>query len=155
MRRRLFPALALAGVVLLSGCGAHPFGNPTASQHTVQSIPRVSVMTVGGKTVHVYAVFATDKARAHGLMDTTLPADSGAVFTWDGATAQEAFWMFHTPEPLSLVWIRAGRIVGHVEMVQCSLSCPTYNPPGPYDTAVEANAGTFAHVVRGEAVTFR
>lgn len=148
----MFVALALVVLVFLAGCNIVP-GASAASQPKATP-PAVRSVTVGAQSLLVYALFSTDKTRQQGLQKTVLPAHYAAVFTWDGATTQSSFWMIHTPQPLSLLWVLAGRVVGHVEMAKCSLSCPTYKAPTTYDTAIEAPAGTFARTSGGESVVF-
>lgn len=148
--------LALVAVLVLSvtSCAGNPF--PVAKPGSGPSVapPRISTVTVGRHALHVFAVFSDPKSRADGLQHKLLPPASAAVFTWGGQTSTEAFWMINTPEPLSVGWIAAGRLIGHAEMARCAMSCPTYKAPGPYDTAVEAPAGTFAHTRRGQLVSF-
>lgn len=144
-------ALAAAVAAVTTGCG-HLL--PGASPAPSASPPAVSLVAVGSTSLRVVAVFSTPKARVQGLQHRYLGRRDAAVFTWDGASAKESFWMINTPQPLSLLWVAGGRVVGHVEMPRCAMSCPTYLPPSSYDTAVEAPAGAFAGVRAGEAVSF-
>lgn len=144
-------ALAAVGAAVLTGCG-HLL--PGASPAPTASPPAVSSVSVGSVSLRVVAVFSTAKARVQGLQHRTIGPRDAAVFSWDGASASESFWMINTPQPLSLLWVAGGRVVGHVEMPRCAMSCPTFKPPAPYDTAVEAPGGAFADVRAGEAVSF-
>lgn len=146
--------LALA----VGGCGAlNPMNalHPKAASHPVAPPPRISVMSWPRHSLHVRWVFADDASRAQGLQHQRIGPTDAAVFTWGGQPTETPFWMINTPEALSLVWISSGRVVGHVEMLRCAMSCPTYKPPAAYDTAVEAPAGTFAALRRGQRVNFQ
>jgi uncharacterized membrane protein (UPF0127 family) len=60
--------------------------------------------------------------------------------------------------PLSIAWVRDGRVVGTTEMTPCpqaDSSCPRYSPGVPFDAAVETTGGAFtqAGVQVGDAVT--
>jgi uncharacterized membrane protein (UPF0127 family) len=64
--------------------------------------------------------------------------------------------MFRTQIPLSIMFVRDGRVVGVREMAPCPdrspATCPIYYPDGPYTQAVEASAGTFSGVRAGDPV---
>lgn len=96
--------------------------------------------------------------RSEGLSGrASLPAGTGMLFRFDHEVTV-GFWMYDVRVPLSLVWVRDGRVVGAVEMVPCVTErsrCPSYDPPGPYDAAIEAPAGTFADVRPGTPVRVR
>ena len=87
----------------------------------------------------------TPEERERGLMDrTSLEADHGMVFIFDGPT-DGAFWMKDTLIPLSIAfWDEAGEIVGLNDMDPCTADpCPTYGSPEPYVGALEVNQGFF------------
>lgn len=151
----LVGSAAAAAVLLLSGCSStlhKVFPNQLGDASSAAPVPVVRSVRVGAVHLAVVGEFATPATRAHGLMRTQLPAASVAVFYWGGKQVSESFWMQDTPEPLSLLWVAGSRVVGHVEMTQCRLSCPTYAPPAPYDLALEAPAGTFASTAVGTPV---
>lgn len=147
--------LAVSGLLLLVGalvgCGPH-FG---ASTPAASPPPPVHQVIAGGRTLAVVGVFSTDKTRQQGLQHRTITPDQAVVFTWGGQTSTTTFWMVNTPQPLDVLWVRSGRAVGVATMTPCLLSCPSYTPPGAYDTAVEALGGTFAAVRPGDPVAFR
>lgn len=155
-RRGLRGVAGCLVAVAATGCQLIPSLAPASgTPHPVAQVPRIASVTVGATRLSVAYEFSTAKERTHGLMGTTLPPGSAAVFTWGGATTSDTFWMMDTPEALSLLWVAAGKVVGHAEMTRCALSCPVYKAPNVYDTAVEAPAGTFAAVKAGQAVSFR
>ena len=117
--------------------------------------PQVSVGTVGPIVVEV----ADDAAgRASGLMGRpAVPPGTGMLFVYDDPVTN-SFWMGNVEVPLSIAWVRDGRVVGVAEMTPCpaaDLSCTPYSPGEPFDLAVETTGGTFtaAAVQVGDAVT--
>jgi len=148
-------ALGLLVVMMLAGCGAQPFGDGGVAQPARATPPPVHTLHVGDVDLTIIDVFGTSDRRKEGLQHRVLPPKSGAVFSWSGSSTQESFWMINTPEPLSLLWVAAGKVIGHTEMARCAMSCPTYAAPAPYDTAVEAVAGAFRHVHKGQKVRFQ
>lgn len=79
-----------------------------------------------------------------------LAQGKGMIFVFDSPTTS-GFWMHDVHFPLSLAWVRDGRVIGTVEMTPCTTApddCRTYEPPGPFDMAIEARAGTFADIDR-------
>ena len=131
-----------------------PGGPAAAKPSALVSAPPVVSVKAGGKTYSVVGVFSTDAARQHGLMSTRITADQAGVFTWGGKSTTQTFWMLDTPQALSILFVASGRVLGTAEMGTCKLSCPSYSSPGPYDTAVEALAGSFAHLTVGSPVSF-
>jgi len=98
----------------------------------------------------------TPAEREHGLMErTSLGADEGMVFLFDGPTDGQ-FWMKDTLIPLSIAfWDEAGRIVGIRNMDPCTADpCPTYGVAEPYVGALEVNQGFFGEhgVVTGDRI---
>jgi uncharacterized membrane protein (UPF0127 family) len=89
---------------------------------------------------------ATEAARQQGLMEQDdLLGYDGMVFRFDELTV-ETFWMFHTPEPLSIAWFDdEGRFISTTDMDPCEsdveAACPLYPAPRPYRFAVEAARG--------------
>ena len=71
---------------------------------------------------------------------------------------ERSFWMGNVEVPLSIAWVRNGRVVGTAEMTPCPAadrSCPRYSPGVSFDAAVETSGGTFtrAGIEVGDAVT--
>lgn len=152
-RARVVAAFSLG--LLAAGCGWKPFPNAGAAGNpSAAPVPAISAVRVDGVSLHVQYVFSTAKDRQAGLQHRALLPSSAAVFSWGGPQVEEAFWMINTPEALSLLWVRQGVAVGHVEMARCAVSCRTYAAPGKYDTAVEAPEGSFARVHVGDEVYF-
>ncbi|WP_242424126.1 DUF192 domain-containing protein [Frankia sp. EI5c] len=98
----------------------------------------------------------SDAERRRGLMfRTDLPPGHGMIFDFGGETTS-GFYMFQTLLPLSIMFVRDGRVVGVREMTPCSGDdpsfCPVYYSDGVYTHAVEAPAYTFAEVTIGDPV---
>lgn len=161
----LLAAVALASAVAacagLTGTGSAVPEPPGAAARnlTGAGAPGVVTQTV---TVRVRDLMVTaevadsDDERRRGLMYRTwLPPDHGMIFDFGGETTS-GFYMFRTLLPLSIMFVRDGRVVGVREMTPCSgddpSACPVYYPDGAYTHAVEAPAHTFAGVVTGDPV---
>jgi uncharacterized membrane protein (UPF0127 family) len=71
-----------------------------------------------------------------------LPPDRGMWFAYRPAQPAR-FWMHLTPQPLDLVFVRAGRVVTiQAAAPPCmQLPCPTYGSPGVVDGVLELAAG--------------
>ena len=98
----------------------------------------------------------TEAERQVGLMGrTSLPPGQGMIFIFEAETTT-GFYMFRTLLPLSIMFVRDGRVVSVQEMTPCpdddGSACPIYYADGPYTHAVEAPAGTFAGVLPGDPV---
>jgi uncharacterized membrane protein (UPF0127 family) len=104
----------------------------------------------------VVEVADTPAAREQGLMwRSALARGTGMIFVFGGVTSA-GFYMFQTKIPLSIMFVRDGRVVGVREMTPCPdpdpSDCPIYYADSPYTLAVEASAGTFAAVRPGDPV---
>ncbi|WP_322778672.1 DUF192 domain-containing protein [Frankia sp. Cas4] len=89
----------------------------------------------------------TPTLRARGLMGrTSLPAGTGMLFVFNGE-ASDGFYMYRTLLPLSIAFVRSGRVVTVREMTPCSevdsQRCEIYRADSAYTEAVEAPEGTF------------
>jgi uncharacterized membrane protein (UPF0127 family) len=74
------------------------------------------------------------------------------IFLFRGQSSSR-FYMKNTLIPLSIVFVRDGRVVSTAEMTPCQADpCPTYAAAGPYSFAVEAPARTFAPARPGDLV---
>ena len=104
LRVRTLAVGALAALAL-GACkgGSTPTGTttPPANSNTI---------TLNGATVTV-GIAATNAARENGLMGVTrMAADSGMLFVF-ADDRQRAFWMCHTPIPLSIIFLDANKKV--------------------------------------------
>ncbi len=160
---RLGLAMVAAAVVACTGCestedSAKPGETSvTAGSESRSGTPTVTVKVGPADPLRV-EVAATEEQREQGLMDRdSVPAGTGMIFVFPRAE-RGAFWMYRTRVPLSIAWAAGGKVVGIAEMEPCrssdSAACPTYPSPQPFDTAVEALAGTFtsAGVKAGDTV---
>jgi uncharacterized membrane protein (UPF0127 family) len=105
----------------------------------------LSVRTQAGEVTLQVEIAETASARTAGLMNrTSLAADAGMVFRFDGPT-DGAFWMKDTLIPLSIAfWDARGRILAILDMEPCRADpCPLYSPGVTYVGAVEVNQGWF------------
>jgi uncharacterized membrane protein (UPF0127 family) len=129
--------LVLAAVVVatLSAC------SPSSS--CPEPSARGEISFQGGAALSV-AIASTDAERAQGLMGfTTLPADEGMAFEFDGPT-DSTFWMKDTLIPLAVAFIDGDTVVAIREMSPCRADpCRSYSAGAPYTLAVEANAGWY------------
>ncbi|MEX5636149.1 DUF192 domain-containing protein [Parafrankia sp. FMc2] len=129
----------------------------TASSGDVAGPAAEPTITVRVRGVTVEAEVAdSDAERRQGLMFRThLPPGQGMIFDFGGETTS-GFYMYRTVLPLSIMFVRDGRVVGVREMTPCPgddpSACPVYYPDGVYTQAVEAPAHTFAGVVVGDPV---
>ncbi|WP_235497548.1 MULTISPECIES: DUF192 domain-containing protein [unclassified Frankia] len=149
---RLAGALgAAAATVFVAACsGIAGSGGNAGSGDGATVTVRVRGLTI------VAEVADSDTERRRGLMyRTDLPPGRGMIFEFAGETTS-GFYMFRTLLPLSIMFVRDGRVVGVREMTPCPSddpsSCPVYYPDGAYTHAVEAPARTFAEVVAGDPV---
>lgn len=106
----------------------------------------ITVRPAGGGDLLSWCLLAALRAeqRARGLMEVTdLQGYSGMAFVYDDDVTN-AFYMRNTPTPLSIAWVGAdGRVVSTADMEPCEdrEGCPTYQPAGPYRTAIEVFQG--------------
>jgi uncharacterized membrane protein (UPF0127 family) len=109
-------------------------------------------LVVGGHRIKV-EIASTPEARAQGLMQRDfLCPDCGMLFIFE-APGRYAFWMNHTPLPLSIAFVTAGGSLLGVEEMQPNTTDP-HMASGDALYALEMNAGWFArhHVTRGSLV---
>ena len=117
MRRSL---IAFVAVLSLVSCAKD---EPTVAAPPITS---AVIRSDGGAVRLTVEAADTPAEREHGLMErTSLGADEGMVFLFDGPTDGE-FWMKDTLIPLSIAfWDEAGRIVGIRDMDPCTADpCP-------------------------------
>ena len=94
---------------------------------------------VGNKVFHVW-VTSTLKERTKGLMFVKhLPENEGMIFVWNHDVI-EPFWMKNTVIPLTILFIKDGKVIKQMNMKPChAIVCPLYNPNTEYNMALEIN----------------
>jgi uncharacterized membrane protein (UPF0127 family) len=94
---------------------------------------------VGNQIFHVW-VAQTPKEQTRGLMFVKrLPKNDGMLFVWDHYV-MEPFWMKNTLIPLTILFIKDGRVIKQMNMKPCrAILCPVYNPNTEYNMALEIN----------------
>jgi len=94
---------------------------------------------VGRQIFHVW-VASTPKEQTRGLMFVkNLPKNDGMLFVWDHYV-MEPFWMKNTLIPLTILFIKDGKVIKHMDMKPChTIICPLYNPNTKYNMALEIN----------------
>ena len=139
MYSRVFPAAALAAVLLLAGC------RPDAQKVTLQ---------VSGQSLSV-EVARTEAQREHGLMGRKdLGPRDGMIFVFD-RDEHLAFWMKNTPTPLSIAFVSAeGRILQIEDMQPFSETVIRSRLSARY--ALEMKQGAFAAlgIKEGDVISF-
>lgn len=165
----LILSAALAGVLAAAGCGG-PRGSgadgeggtgdgrqraPATATAQQSATGELATVRVGALPPLRVEVARTPQERSQGLSGRDrLPPARGMIFVFDSPTTS-GFWMHDVYFPLSLAWVRDGRVIGTVEMTPCTTApddCRTYEPPGPFDMAIEAPADTFDDVQPGTKV---
>lgn len=147
---------ALLGALVLAGCAGGPSGGPGAASPSAAgtATAETAMVRVGAQPPLRVEVARTETERERGLSGRAgLAPETGMIFVYDEPTTAE-FWMRGVSFPLSLAWVRGGRVIGSVEMTPCPEGgdCRRYEPPAAFDVAIEARAGTFAGVARGTPV---
>ena len=109
----------------------------------------------GAPTTLNVGVADTPEERQQGLSGvTSLPQDYGMAFLYTQPTTDE-FWMKDTLVPLSIAFVGSGGTIMAIhEMTPCSADpCRTYDSPGPYTLAIEANPRWFGsnHILVGDS----
>lgn len=146
-------ALAL----LLSACAAAPSTTSAATPTTGPATPpdpvdvgdlagfEVADVSVGGRRLRV-AVADDAALRARGFVGVEDVGDlDGILFTWEGETIDSSFHMRGVVLPLDLaVFDGDGDLLGVVRMEPCGAGPCTYDPPGPFVSALETPAGRLA-----------
>jgi len=139
MYSRIFPAAALAAVLLLAGC------RPDAEKVTLQ---------VSGQSLSV-EVARTEAQRERGLMGRKdLGPRDGMIFVFD-RDERLAFWMKNTPTPLSIAFVSAeGRILQIEDMQPFSETVIRSRLSARY--ALEMSQGAFAAlgIKEGDVISF-
>ena len=139
MYSRVFPAAALAAVLLLAGC------RPEAEKVTLQ---------VSGQSLSV-EVARTEAQREHGLMGRKdLGPRDGMIFVFD-RDEHLAFWMKNTPTALSIAFVSAeGRILQIEDMQPFSETVIRSRLSARY--ALEMKQGAFAAlgIREGDSISF-
>jgi len=94
---------------------------------------------VGNHIFHVW-VASTPKEQTRGLMFIEhLPKHDGMLFVWDHYV-MEPFWMKNTLIPLTVLFIKDGKVIKQMNMKPChAIVCPLYNPNTKYNMALEIN----------------
>jgi len=101
---------------------------------------------VGNQIFHVW-VASTLREQAKGLMFVEhLPKHDGMLFVWNHYVMQP-FWMKNTLIPLTILFIKDGRVIKQMDMKPChTIVCPLYNPNAEYNMALEINQTTQNYV---------
>ena len=94
---------------------------------------------VGNQVFHVWVANTPDE-QARGLMFVKhLPKHDGMLFVWDHYV-MEPFWMKNTLIPLTILFIKDGKVIKQMNMRPChAIVCPLYNPNAEYNMALEIN----------------
>lgn len=94
---------------------------------------------VGNQVFHVWVANTPDE-QTRGLMFVKhLPKHDGMLFVWDHYV-MEPFWMKNTLIPLTVLFIKDGKVIKQMNMKPChSIICPLYNPNTEYNMALEIN----------------
>jgi len=94
---------------------------------------------VGTKTFHVW-IASTPREQTRGLMFVEhLPKDDGMLFTYHHSV-MEPFWMKNTLIPLTVLFIKDGKVIKQMKMKPChTIVCPLYSPNTEYNMALEIN----------------
>jgi len=94
---------------------------------------------VGNQIFHVW-VASTPKEQTRGLMFVEhLQKHDGILFVWDHYV-MEPFWMKNTIIPLTVLFIKDGKVIKQMNMKPChAIVCPLYNPDTKYNMALEIN----------------
>jgi uncharacterized protein len=113
-----------------------------------------TTVTLDGDVTVVAKVAADGPSRQQGLMDVPeLPDGVGMLFLFDEPSSG-GFWMKDTLVPLDIAYILGGEVVAVMQMDPCEADpCPTYEPDGEYDAALEVNQGALAEAGVGEGST--
>ncbi|MCP9931328.1 DUF192 domain-containing protein [Cyanobium sp. AMD-g] len=134
---------ALAGVVLLGGCG------PGLTQVPPQFLPITAQWCLEGpppaRCIQL-EVPRGERQQAMGLqLRPPLPHLRGMWFPY-APPAVARFWMHRTPEPLDMLFIQGGRVVFLESAVPpcMNLPCRSYGPDTPVDGVLELAAGQAA-----------
>lgn len=143
MSQSLLRRWALAGVVLLVGCG------PGLSQGPPQFLPITAQWCLEGpppaRCIQL-EVPRGERQYAMGLqLRPPLPPLRGMWFPY-APPAVARFWMHRTPEPLDMLFIRDGRVAAlETDVPPCmNLPCRSYGPDTPVDGVLELAAGQAA-----------
>ncbi len=143
MSQTLLRRWALAGVVLLVGCG------PGLTQGPPQFLPITAQWCLEGpppaRCIQL-EVPRGERQYAMGLqLRPPLPPLRGMWFPY-APPAVARFWMHRTPEPLDMLFIRDGRVAAlETDVPPCmNLPCRSYGPDTPVDGVLELAAGQAA-----------
>jgi uncharacterized membrane protein (UPF0127 family) len=145
--RRCLPAVLVCALACSHGAGVAPARTGGAA-----ATPQVTVH-IGGVAALRVEVAASPAERGRGLMHRARVAPgTGMLFVFPDVTTSR-FYMLNTLVPLSIAFVRGGRVVSVAEMAPCRAEpCRLYPAAGPYTLAVEAPEGTFEHVRPGDPV---
>ncbi|MGH9276253.1 MAG: DUF192 domain-containing protein [Acidimicrobiales bacterium] len=140
--------------------GAPPAGDPARVPLDGFGEIAVTVEPAEGGDLLSWCLLLAQRAeqRNRGLMEVTdLQGYSGMAFSYD-TDVTNGFYMRNTPTPLSIAWISSlGSIVSTADMAPCEdrEGCPTYQPSGPYRTAIEVFQGNLDDlgIIPGATIT--
>lgn len=138
------PLPIAAVVLLLAGCA------PMEAAQEELELAQACLVT-GQDTVHIEVELArTRDERERGLMERTeLDEHRGMLFIYeDLRPPSHSFWMYNTPLPLDIAFIRPDDTIGTIRaMAPCPDTagrCPSYPADVAFTRALEMNQGFFS-----------
>lgn len=131
---------------------------------TPREAPKIALTITSATGVHHFRVEVarTQPEQSRGLMyRTNIPADEGMLFApypAEGGKGQEAhFWMYNTPSPLDIIFIKADGTIDTIAANAPAYSEERIYSKGPVTAVLEINGGRAAAlgIVAGDKVTWQ
>jgi len=137
-KRKLFEEIAVLISLILIGTFAWFLLHKDNVPITLRNMKQENIQ-VGNQVFHVW-VAQTPREQTRGLMFVThLPKNDGMLFVWNHYV-MEPFWMKNTLIPLTVLFIKDGKVIKQMNMKPChAIVCPLYNPNTKYNMALEIN----------------
>lgn len=142
---------------LLTGCFAFStacFPGDTPGHGSPVAGLATGVVRIGDDAFHV-KIADTPASRTRGLMErTTLAEDEGMLFVFEDPGIL-SFWMFNTPLPLDIAFIRDNMTVSSIDTME-PFTLDSHRSIEPVLFALEVPAGEFAtrNIQPGDSVEF-